>query len=74
MTVLGYVAASPRAALAPVRFDRPDLQAGEVALDVLHCGVCHSDIHQCHDDWGNSVYPCVPSHEVVGRVTAAETA
>ena len=70
MTVYGYGAADATAALAPVRFDRPDPRTGEVAIEVLHCGVCHSDVHQCHDDWGNTVWPCVPGHEVVGRVTA----
>ncbi len=70
MQVLGYGAKKAKATLEPVRFERPDVRPGELALDVLHCGVCHSDIHQCHDDWGNSVFPCVPGHEVVGRVTA----
>ncbi|MES2460714.1 MAG: alcohol dehydrogenase catalytic domain-containing protein, partial [Armatimonadota bacterium] len=42
----------------------------DVALDILYCGVCHSDLHQAHNDWGNTVYPCIPGHEIVGRVTA----
>ena len=70
MKVYGYGAADADAALVPVRFDRPDPRPGEVAIEVMHCGVCHSDIHQCHDDWDNTVYPCVPGHEIVGRVTA----
>ena len=69
MTVYGYGTADPAKPLAPVQFERPDLRAGEVAIDVTHCGVCHSDVHQCHDDWGNTVWPCVPGHEVVGTVT-----
>lgn len=70
MTVTGYGTANATTPLAPVRFERPDVRAGEVAIEVTHCGVCHSDVHQCHDDWGNTVWPCVPGHEVVGRVTA----
>ena len=69
MTVTGYGTADPTAPLAPVRFERPDLRAGEVAIEITHCGVCHSDVHQCHDDWGNTVWPCVPGHEIVGTVT-----
>ena len=69
MTVYGYGASDSDADLVPVRFDRPDLRSGEVAFEVLYCGVCHSDIHQCHDDWDNTVWPCVPGHEIVGRVT-----
>ena len=69
MQVFGYGASDATSKLVPVRFDRPDLRAGEVAIEVTHCGVCHSDVHQCHDDWGNTVWPCVPGHEVVGTVT-----
>lgn len=69
MTVTGYGTADPTTPLSPVRFERPDLRPGEVTIEVTHCGVCHSDVHQCHDDWGNTVWPCVPGHEVVGRVT-----
>ena len=69
MIVTGYGTPDATTPLAPVRFDRPDVRPGEVAIEVTHCGVCHSDVHQCHDDWGNTVWPCVPGHEVVGRVT-----
>ena len=55
--------------MKPVQFDREPLRAGEVALDITHCGVCHSDLHQVNDDWGNTVFPCVPGHEIVGTVT-----
>ena len=70
MTVTAYGTSEPTAPLAPVTFERPNPRAGEVAIHVTHCGVCHSDVHQCHDDWGNTVWPCVPGHEVVGRVTS----
>ena len=41
----------------------------EVKIEVLYCGVCHSDIHQVNNDWKNTIYPCVPGHEIVGRVS-----
>ena len=69
MNVIGYGAASADSELAPVVFDREDVRAGEVEIEITPCGVCHSDLHQCRDDWGNTVFPCVPGHEVVGRVT-----
>lgn len=57
------------ASLKPVSFDRVDVRAGEIEIEITHCGVCHSDLHQARDDWGNSVYPCVPGHEIVGTVS-----
>ncbi|WP_133273510.1 NAD(P)-dependent alcohol dehydrogenase [Hymenobacter radiodurans] len=55
--------------LSPMEIERRLPQADEVHLDILYCGVCHSDLHQVKNDWGNTIYPCVPGHEVVGRVT-----
>jgi len=69
MKVLAFGALSAGAGLVPVMFNRIDPRAGEVAIDITHCGVCHSDLHQVHDDWSNSVWPCVPGHEVIGIVT-----
>jgi uncharacterized zinc-type alcohol dehydrogenase-like protein len=46
----------------------------EVHIEVLYCGVCHSDLHQVKNDWMNTIYPCVPGHEVVGRVKEAGSA
>ncbi len=57
------------ASLTPVSFDRPDVRSGELEISITHCGVCHSDLHQARDDWGNTVYPCVPGHEIVGIVS-----
>lgn len=57
------------ASLKPVSFDRVEVRAGEIEIDITHCGVCHSDLHQARDDWGNTVYPCVPGHEIVGTVS-----
>ncbi|WP_353216231.1 NAD(P)-dependent alcohol dehydrogenase [Sandarakinorhabdus sp.] len=68
MTVIGYGALSAHQKLQAVSFDREPLRDGEVEIDIEFCGVCHSDIHQCADDWENSVWPCVPGHEIVGTV------
>lgn len=56
--------------LGPMEIERRAPQAKDVAIEILYCGVCHSDLHQASNDWGNTVYPCVPGHEIVGRVTA----
>lgn len=67
---LGYAAAEPGTLLAPFLFERRELRPNDVAVRVLYCGVCHSDLHQARNDWGNTTYPCVPGHEIVGEVTA----
>ncbi|WP_419760496.1 NAD(P)-dependent alcohol dehydrogenase [Acidisoma sp.] len=69
MKTFGYVAQSPEAPLAPFDFDRRSLRPNDVAMEVLYCGICHSDLHQARNDWGWSSYPLVPGHEIVGRVT-----
>ncbi|WP_045387266.1 NAD(P)-dependent alcohol dehydrogenase [Falsirhodobacter sp. alg1] len=69
MQVYGYAVPSHGTPFVPVRFDRADLKAGEVAIDITHCGICHSDLHQVDNDWGNTNYPCVPGHEVTGVVS-----
>jgi uncharacterized zinc-type alcohol dehydrogenase-like protein len=66
---IGYGAKHSFSRLRPFAFEREEAGANDVQIDVLFCGVCHSDIHQVGNDWGNTVYPCVPGHEVVGRVT-----
>jgi uncharacterized zinc-type alcohol dehydrogenase-like protein len=65
----GYAAKSKGAHLHEIEFERRMAGPGDVAIDILYCGVCHSDVHQVDNDWGNSVYPCLPGHEIVGRVT-----
>ena len=67
---LGYVAKDAKSALEPFNFERRALRPGDVQIEILYCGVCHSDIHQARDEWHNTIYPCVPGHEIVGRVTA----
>jgi uncharacterized zinc-type alcohol dehydrogenase-like protein len=67
--VTGYGASGRHAKLKPMQFEREPALDDEIEIDVLFCGVCHSDIHQVKNEWGNTVYPCVPGHEAVGRVT-----
>lgn len=69
MYTIGYAAQHREAALAPFKFERRALRPNDVAMQILYCGVCHSDLHQARDDWGFSRYPIVPGHEIVGRVT-----
>ena len=67
---LGYAAQSATTPLAPFSFDRREPGPLDVAFDVLHCGVCHSDLHTVRGEWGGTTFPSVPGHEIVGRVTA----
>lgn len=53
-----------------MNFEREQPKADEVLIEVLYCGVCHSDLHQINNDWKNTIYPCVPGHEIIGKVTA----
>ncbi|MGB3612832.1 MAG: NAD(P)-dependent alcohol dehydrogenase [Elainellaceae cyanobacterium] len=70
MKTFGWGTQSAEEKLEPVVFERKDVRPGEVAIKVTHCGVCHSDLHQVRNDWGNTAYPCVPGHEVIGIVSA----
>lgn len=67
---IGYAAKHSFSSLGPLEFERREPGPNEVAIEVLFCGVCHSDLHQVKNDWGNTIYPCVPGHEIVGRVTS----
>ena len=67
--VKGYAAATATTPLSPFRFDRRELGAKDVLIDIVYCGVCHSDIHQARNEWGGSIFPMVPGHEIVGRVS-----
>lgn len=69
-TCTGYAAEAATAPLAPFTFERRDPGPMDVRIDILYCGVCHSDLHQARNEWHNTLYPCVPGHEIVGRVTA----
>jgi uncharacterized zinc-type alcohol dehydrogenase-like protein len=69
-TTHGYAAQSATTPLAPFSFERRDPGASDVAIDILFCGVCHSDLHTVQSEWEGTLYPCVPGHEIVGRVSA----
>jgi alcohol dehydrogenase (NADP+) len=66
----GYAAATATSSLAPFSFDRRDPLDHDVLIDIKYCGICHSDIHQARDEWGGSLFPMVPGHEIAGVVTA----
>ncbi|MDZ7681980.1 MAG: alcohol dehydrogenase catalytic domain-containing protein [Fodinibius sp.] len=67
--VSAYAAQDPEADLKPFDIERREVTAEDVQIEIEYCGVCHSDIHQVRDDWNNSMYPVVPGHEIIGRVT-----
>ena len=67
--VSGYAAQSATEPVAPWEFTRRDPRPDDVTIDILYCGVCHTDIHTTRNDWGYSTYPVVPGHEIIGRVT-----
>jgi alcohol dehydrogenase (NADP+) len=64
-----YAAQSAATPLGPHSFERREPGEHDVVIDILYCGVCHSDIHQVRDEWGGSIYPMVPGHEIVGRIS-----
>ncbi len=66
----GYATHDSNARFAPFAFERRDVGPNDILIDVEFCGVCHSDIHQAKGEWGNSTYPMVPGHEIVGRVSS----
>jgi uncharacterized zinc-type alcohol dehydrogenase-like protein len=68
MNILGYATHSPSDDLVPFRFERREPRADDVVIEIVYCGVCHSDLHQARNDWANSIYPLVPGHEIIGRV------
>lgn len=64
----GYAVQGPESKFEPFNFERREVGAGDVLIEILYCGICHSDIHQVRNEWQNSIYPMVPGHEIVGRV------
>ncbi len=68
MNVSAYAAQSATTPVAPWEFERRAPRPNDVVIDILYCGVCHTDIHQTRNGWGNAVYPMVPGHEIIGRV------
>ena len=69
-TCVGYATSSADKPLQPLSFQRRDPGPTDVRIDIQYCGVCHSDLHQARNEWRNTVYPCLPGHEIVGRVSA----
>ena len=67
-TSIGYAAHAPTDRLAPFQFERREVGPHDVQIDILYCGVCHSDLHTARNEWHNTLYPSVPGHEIVGRV------
>ena len=65
----GYAAHSHTDPLIPYEFERRAVGPDDVRIEILYSGICHSDLHQARDDWGGSIYPMVPGHEIIGRVT-----
>lgn len=70
LNIRGYAAQSADSALAAHQFVRRDPRADDVVIDILYCGVCHSDLHQTRNDWGIGVFPMVPGHEIIGKVVS----
>src|SRR5260370_641106 len=73
---LAYAATSKTSPMAPLTISRREPRSNDVNIEILYCGVCHSDIHTAHNEWdgliypNGTIYPCVPGHEIVGRVTS----
>lgn len=67
---LAFAAHSSESGLSPWQFDARALRPDDVRIDILYCGVCHTDIHFVENDWGMTMYPVVPGHEIIGRVSA----
>lgn len=70
MKVSAYAAQAADQPVAPWSIERREPRPNDVAIDILYCGVCHTDLHFTRNDWGNAIYPVVPGHEIVGRVSA----
>ena len=74
IAVKGYAAKHAHAHLGPYSFERREVGAHDVLIDIRYCGVCHSDLHQVRDEWGGSIFPLVPGHEIVGTVSKVGSA
>lgn len=67
-SIKAYAASHATAPLAPHTINRRNPKENDVRIDILYCGICHSDLHTARSEWGPTLYPCVPGHEIVGRV------
>ena len=68
MTVLAYGASAADRPLEEMAITRRAPGPHDVQIEILFCGICHSDLHQVRSEWAGTIYPCVPGHEIVGRV------
>ncbi len=68
-TTKAWGVADKTAPVTAMNIERRELRPEDVAIKISHCGICHSDLHFAHDDWGMAIYPMVPGHEIVGTVT-----
>ncbi len=68
MKTFAYAVQSPESQLGPFDLERREPRDEDVVIDILFCGVCHSDIHTARNEWQNTIYPFVPGHEIIGRV------
>ena len=71
---IGYAAKSATSPLAPFHFERREPQKHDLLIDILYCGVCHSDLHVAKNEWKSTLYPVVPGHEIIGRVSKVGSA
>lgn len=74
MNTRAYAAMEAKTGLVPYEFDRREVGPNDVALDIAYAGICHSDIHQVHEEWGPAIFPMVPGHEIAGTVTKVGSA
>ncbi len=70
METIGYATHKAHAPLERFSFKRREVGGHDVGIDILYCGICHSDLHQINNDWGGSQYPMVPGHEIIGRISS----
>ncbi len=68
-SIKAYGTDAPNADLKQLHIERREVTAKDIEIEILYCGVCHSDLHTARNDWGGTVYPAVPGHEIVGRIT-----
>jgi uncharacterized zinc-type alcohol dehydrogenase-like protein len=66
--VKGYGSTSAEAPVAPITFERREVGPHDVKMDIMYCGVCHTDVFMVRSEWGPSIYPIVLGHEIVGKV------
>lgn len=73
-TAHAWAAHAAHTPFASFEFERRELEPSDIRIDILYCGICHSDVHFARGEWGDPHYPCVPGHEIVGRVSAVGSA